>query len=379
MGVGVPRGEAGPAGAYGGRPGEGGGALVISAVGPAWARTCRQYPFRKHCRSVYTQGGGAIGTCHQYLDPALLIFDMSQRIQVGDLLSVISTDRPRLIAIDGLLGAGKSTLAKRIEQSLGYRCVHLDDFVQPHQGKFFSSLDFSRLENGLAGEHVVVEGVCVLAVLERVGLSSDMLVFVTGREPRPSENTLDLLAEVRRYLSKYSPETRARYSVDIDEERNSWRVQIDIAYINAKTKLAMILAAGGIMALLVGAIVFVLGAQANDVTLIRFAGFEISATGLGAVILATSSVWGYLAYLSRPQYSHSREQRRSTRPDGSSEYYEAQSSTLATARKKDEIDSPAEPLMGGRDEPDSEPKMRGKDEPDSSTVLIVMKPGSGQS
>jgi hypothetical protein len=199
-------------------------------------------------------------------------------------------------------------------------------------------LDFSRLENGLAGERVVVEGICMLAVLERLGLTSDMIVFAAGNDPRPSKNDLDLLVEVRQYKLRYSPETAARYSVDMDEERNRWRVQIDIAYISSKTKLAMILAAGGIMALLVGAIVFVLGVQGNDATLIRFGGFEVSATGLGAVILATSSVWGYLAYLSRPQYSHCREQRRSTRPNGSSEYYEAQSSTQMVVRKKDEID-----------------------------------------
>jgi pantothenate kinase-related protein Tda10 len=74
---------------------------------------------------------------------------MSRCIQIADLLSVISKDRPRLIAIDGSLGARKSTLAKRIEQSLGYRCVHLDDFVQPHQGKFFPVWIFRDLRTVL--------------------------------------------------------------------------------------------------------------------------------------------------------------------------------------------------------------------------------------
>ncbi len=45
----------------------------------------------------------------------------------------IAASRPaaRLIAIDGLPVSGKSTLAERLETTLGAQCVYLDDFVKP--------------------------------------------------------------------------------------------------------------------------------------------------------------------------------------------------------------------------------------------------------
>ena len=40
-----------------------------------------------------------------------------------------TTKRPFLIAIDGMCGSGKTTLARKISEKTGIPCFHLDDFL----------------------------------------------------------------------------------------------------------------------------------------------------------------------------------------------------------------------------------------------------------
>lgn len=55
----------------------------------------------------------------------------------------------------------------------------------------------------------------------------------------------------------------------------------------------------------------------------------------GAVIMATSSVWGYLAFLAGPKFARRNELRRTENPDGSIETQEIDSSTMiATAPER---------------------------------------------
>jgi adenylate kinase family enzyme len=252
-----------------------------------------------------------------------------RQISIAELTKVISERRPQLIAIDGFLGAGKSTLAKRIAEDVEYRCINLDDFVPPNEGRFASNLDFSRLSESLKGDHLtIVEGVCVLSVLKRIGLKCDMLIFVVGEQPGNLTANPVLVNEVRTYLKRWSPAKRADYVVDMNQERDSGRTQVDIAYIKAKTTLAVVLAIGGMLSICVGLVVFAIGTKGDDSTLFKVVGFEISAKGLGAVILATSTLWAYLAYLARPKYSRSRERKVSTATDGSSQSHEVESATL---------------------------------------------------
>ncbi|MGF6780302.1 hypothetical protein [Paraburkholderia sp. GAS334] len=85
------------------------------------------------------------------------------------------------------------------------------------------------------------------------------------------------------------------------------RADIDIAFINAKTKLCLALAAGGMLALVIGLVVLLYGVTGQDQTLISAAGVQIHASGLGAVIMTTSVVWAFFAYKSRPSYTRQRE------------------------------------------------------------------------
>jgi uridine kinase len=72
----------------------------------------------------------------------------------------------RLVAIDGLPLAGKSTLADRLASAMGAQCVRLDDFVKPeaewrsHDRPSFP-FDFIRYDEFLAAvKGLATKGVC---------------------------------------------------------------------------------------------------------------------------------------------------------------------------------------------------------------------------
>jgi hypothetical protein len=84
------------------------------------------------------------------------------------------------IAIDGIHGAGKSTLARALHQALGGTLLSLDDFLHQNQGSFLAHLKVSELSDTLTASRVpvVLEGICMLAALDRLRVTPDLLIYV---------------------------------------------------------------------------------------------------------------------------------------------------------------------------------------------------------
>ncbi len=104
-----------------------------------------------------------------------------------ELAAIIRTainNSARVIAIDGMDGLGKTTLSTSLAATIGCRMLHLDDFVQKNQDGFYVDfIDYETLGQALetamsAPGSVLVEGVCVLAILDRLGVSPDLHVYV---------------------------------------------------------------------------------------------------------------------------------------------------------------------------------------------------------
>lgn len=85
-----------------------------------------------------------------------------------------------LIAIDGTDGAGKTALALGLQEVLGGVVISLDDFVQDNCGGYVPYLKMAELRTALQtpGRPCIVEGVCVLAALERVSHAPDVFIYV---------------------------------------------------------------------------------------------------------------------------------------------------------------------------------------------------------
>ena len=84
-----------------------------------------------------------------------------------------------LIAIDGSFGVGKSTLARALASRLQVKAVHLDDFLIRRRGAYLKNLRLMQLTKCIGrGRRLILEGICVLQVLELVGRKPDSLVYV---------------------------------------------------------------------------------------------------------------------------------------------------------------------------------------------------------
>lgn len=262
----------------------------------------------------------------------------------AELVDKLKASSESLFAIDGYQGTGKTALAANISATLAIPCVHLDDFLIRNRGGFLDFLRYSELYAALCQRPLIVEGVCVLAVLHELGIVPDKLVYVQSREPSaltPRGCGL-LAAEVQAYHRRFEPAAIADVLymgfaiTQKAESMDPGRHEIDIAFINAKTRLCIALIAGGMLALVVGLIVLLYGTARQDEAVISAGGIEIHATGIGAVIMTTSIVWAFFAYKSRPIYSRKREASEIRDPNtGRTEWIERESSTQLGVDRRD--------------------------------------------
>lgn len=138
-----------------------------------------------------------------------------------------------IVAVDGVTGAGKTTLARQVAPLLKAQPVDLDDFLNKPISTFVEYLRLDALHAALSAAPgaVVVSGVCVLEALHRIGMAPYCLVYVKrfsedwGWEDedeilgRHGETlaasglaTGPLLAAVRDYHRKWLPHERAAFT-----------------------------------------------------------------------------------------------------------------------------------------------------------------------
>lgn len=85
----------------------------------------------------------------------------------------------QVVAVDGSHGSGKSRLASALGALMGLSVIHLDDFLNRKQGAYLPFLDYPRIASSVASEGAcIIEGVCVLGVLDRISVKPDALVYV---------------------------------------------------------------------------------------------------------------------------------------------------------------------------------------------------------
>jgi len=146
------------------------------------------------------------------------------------------------IGVDGTNGAGKSTMASKLSEILGLSHLNLDHYLDKEKGGFLDYLKYDEIkQQTLETACFVVDGVCLLNVLEKIETPIDCLVYVkrmchglwadedecevteeieeyikkekeTIRLIERAENTPDTLGlaeEIIRYHDKYKPHKKA--------------------------------------------------------------------------------------------------------------------------------------------------------------------------
>ena len=251
---------------------------------------------------------------------------------IDELSHEVTQRGATIITVDGRLGVGKTTVAKLLSNHIDYDCLHLDNFITTRKGQFVNNLDFASLKAAVRERPIIIEGICLLAVLKKLNITADLDIFVKGLQAHRNELDKNIFDEVDMYIHNYEPSNMAGVIFDMNEYQKNTSDAVDIAYIKAKTTLSVTLAIGGILSILVGALVFTLGLESGDTAIIKLAGIELSAKGIGGVILITSAAWAYIAYLARPIYRRQHEVREITNNDGSKEKHTFVSTTQIEVR-----------------------------------------------
>ncbi len=118
---------------------------------------------------------------------------------------------PITVGIDGFQGTRKSNLAYRLGYELCANVVTIDDYIPPNSGALWlSSIDYRRLSQRIETlrtvgfGRVVVEGICLLQILDKGGISLDYLIHTQGINKAGSwkyGNILNDMGEYERYLA----------------------------------------------------------------------------------------------------------------------------------------------------------------------------------
>lgn len=95
------------------------------------------------------------------------------------IASAIAFDTTRVIAIDGFQASGKTTLARALSEQWNIPVISADNYLIKNRGEFFKYLRLEELSAELrAHERYIFEGVCCLQILQAIGVTANVLVYV---------------------------------------------------------------------------------------------------------------------------------------------------------------------------------------------------------
>jgi uridine kinase len=96
----------------------------------------------------------------------------------------------RLVAFDGFMQSGKTTLARQLAAESGAALVCLDSFVESSRDApdYVGLLKLDEVSEEIAAGFtkrsvVIVEGICMVDALDRLGLAPDLMVYVKRISP----------------------------------------------------------------------------------------------------------------------------------------------------------------------------------------------------
>ena len=115
---------------------------------------------------------------------------MVTTIEVRDdpkkLAKLVRERTARIVAVDGLDGAGKTTLARRLAVELEGTTLDVDEYLDKNQGYYVRALRLGDLKSAIdaakpLNRPLLISGACLLDVLSRVSVEPDMVVYVEKR------------------------------------------------------------------------------------------------------------------------------------------------------------------------------------------------------
>lgn len=95
------------------------------------------------------------------------------------LIAALKSRKPKHVGIDGVDGVGKSRLSLHVARELNAAVIELDEYVEKNQGGYAAFINYSAVAAKIAESPTfVLEGVCLLEVIGRLGVHLDCLIYV---------------------------------------------------------------------------------------------------------------------------------------------------------------------------------------------------------
>ncbi|WP_322080089.1 nucleoside/nucleotide kinase family protein [Burkholderia cenocepacia] len=136
------------------------------------------------------------------------------------LAAKVERVRAGIVAIDGCPLAGKSTVCVQICERLGIVGLELDDYLVPDRGEYVNALRTNEVLRALQEAHsrtslVLLDGVCMRAILEVLDITADLLVYV---QPISHSGVLGNLEMLDAENGKFPDPTTAYFFNELDRE-----------------------------------------------------------------------------------------------------------------------------------------------------------------
>jgi len=100
--------------------------------------------------------------------------------EITEIEEIIRKNTVGIIAIDGMDGSGKTTLSKKLQRKLKCRRINLDKYLKRNSGNYVEFINYSKLLKDIYinPSLLLIEGTCCLAVLSRISVTHDLLIYV---------------------------------------------------------------------------------------------------------------------------------------------------------------------------------------------------------
>lgn len=98
----------------------------------------------------------------------------------AELFSILENQNYRIIGIDGMDGAGKSFIANKVATKFDLRHINLDDYVEKNKGQYAPNIKYDLLRRAIeqSQKPIIIDGVCLLAILNNMSIEPDLLLYV---------------------------------------------------------------------------------------------------------------------------------------------------------------------------------------------------------
>lgn len=140
---------------------------------------------------------------------------------VRALAPVLHNLPPKIVAIDGWPGVGKTTLGRFLAWRFNVALLETDLFMVPRQGKLVYHTDeITRIidrrlrDRTDRGRPIIVDGVAVLRLLAELQREPDFVVYVANTLVEDAGN---LKREVTAYDKQFRPKERADLVITVEE------------------------------------------------------------------------------------------------------------------------------------------------------------------